>query len=109
MAKTECTGQSFLFHGLGKRDVVGKFDGGDISSDAGGLLLREADLRTGILTRFACCFTDYRDPRYVEHSVEELVSQRVMALCLGYDDVNDHDELRHDPLLAVLVGKSDPH
>ncbi len=106
--KTECTQKSFAFHALGRRDVVARFDGGHITSDAGGLLLREVDERTGILARFAKCFEDHRDPELIEHSVRELVSQRVYALALGYEDLNDHDELRHDPLLAVLVGKADP-
>jgi Transposase DDE domain group 1 len=106
--KTECTQKSFAFHALGRRDVVARFDGGHITSDAGGLLLREVDQRTGILARFAECFEDHRDPELIEHSVRELVSQRVYALALGYEDLNDHDELRHDPLLAVLVGKADP-
>jgi hypothetical protein len=72
------------------------------------LLLREVAARTGILRRFAACFTDYRDPDLVEHTVYELIAQRVFALALGYEDLNDHDALRHDPLLAVLVGKLDP-
>jgi hypothetical protein len=84
-----------------------EFDGGDISSDAGGLLLREVEKRTGIVERLAGCFRDYRDPRRVEHSVFQLVGQRVYGLCLGYEDLNDHDELRSDPLLAVLVEQTD--
>jgi hypothetical protein len=88
--------------------VTARFDGGAITSDAGGLLLREVEAKTGILRRFAACFTDHRDPELVEHTVYELVAQRVYALALGYEDLNDHEALRHDPLLAVLVGKSDP-
>ncbi len=88
--------------------MTARFDGGAITSDAGGLLLREVEARTGILRRFAACFTDHRDPDLVEHTVYELIAQRVFALALGYEDLNDHDALRHDPLLAVLVGKSDP-
>ena len=105
---THCNPQSFAFHGLGRRDVVARFDGGKISSDAGGLLLREAERVTGIIRQFAACFTDHRDPDLIEHTVEELVGQRIYALALGYEDLNDHDDLRHDPLLAVLVGKKDP-
>ena len=105
---TECNQQSFAFHALGRRDVVARFDGGKISSDAGGLLLREAERVTGIIRQFAACFTDHRDPDLIEHTAEELVAQRVYALALGYEDLNDHDDLRHDPLLAVLVGKKDP-
>ena len=105
---TECNAREFDFQGLGNRAVTGRFDGGAITSDAGGLLLREVEAKTGILRRFAACFTDHRDPERVEHSVGELLAQRVFALALGYEDLNDHDALRHDPLLAVLVGKADP-
>lgn len=104
----QCNQESFGFHSLGRRDVVAQFDGGRISSDAGGLLLRETERVTGIIRQFAACFTDHRDPQLIEHTVEELVAQRVYALAMGYEDLNDHDDLRHDPLLAVLVGKKDP-
>jgi hypothetical protein len=103
----ECKTEQHKFHGLGNREVVGHFDGGDITTDAGGLLLREVEQRTGIIRRFAACFRDYRDPRYTEFSVEELVAQRVYGLGLGYEDLNDHDQLRSDPALAVVVGKED--
>jgi hypothetical protein len=106
--KTECSETSIEFQGLGTRQVVGRFDGGQITSDAGGVLLREVERRTGILRRLATCFDDHRDPDRIEHTVLELVSQRVYALALGYEDLNDHDDLRHDSLLAVLVGKTDP-
>jgi len=105
---TECNARQFNFQGLGSRAVTARFDGGAITSDAGGLLLREVEAKTGILRRFAECFTDHRDPERIEHSVYELLAQRVFALALGYEDLNDHDALRHDPLLAVLVGKADP-
>ncbi len=105
---SQCTPTQLEFHSLGKREVVGKFDGGSITSDAGGLLLRETEMRTGILSRFADCFQDLRDPELIEHTVAELVAQRVYGLALGYEDLNDHDDLRRDPLLAVLVGKEDP-
>jgi len=104
---TECNQEPFLFHPLNQREVRGQFDGGAITSDAGGLLLREVEKRTGIIGQFASCFTDYRDPELVEHGVAELVAQRVYGLTLGYEDLNDHDELRRDPLLAVLVEKQD--
>ncbi len=104
----QCNRESFGFHALGRRDVVARFDGGRISSDAGCLLLRETERLTGIIRQFASCFTDHRNPELIEHTVEELVAQRVYALTLGYEDLNDHDDLRHDPLLAVLVGKKDP-
>ncbi len=104
----ECKPKSIEFHTLGSREVVAEFNGGDITSDGGGLLLREVEKRTGILKKFAACFVDYRDPEKIEHPVEDLVAQRGYGLCLGYEDLNDHDELRADPLLAVMVGKKDP-
>src|SRR2546422_3334045 len=106
--QTECTQVSFRFHPLSRRDVVARFDGGSITSDGGGLLLREVERRTGILRQFSACFTDHRNPLFIEHSVLELVGQRVYGLALGYEDLNDHDDLRRDPLLATLVGKVDP-
>ncbi len=104
---TECKTEHYEFHALGNREVVGHFDGGDITTDAGGLLLREVEQRTGIIRRFAACFRDYRDPRFTEFTVEELVAQRVYGISLGYEDLNDHDQLRADPALAVIVGKED--
>jgi len=104
----ECNGKGFEFHPLGNREVRAGFDGGTITSDGGGLLLREVEKRTGIVERFAACFTDYREAGLIEHTVRELVAQRVYGLALGYEDLNDHDELRRDPLLAVLVEKEDP-
>jgi hypothetical protein len=106
--KTECSTDRFLFQPLGQREVVGAFDGGTISSDAGGLLLREVEQRTGIMRQFAACFVDHRDPELIEHTVYDLVAQRIYGLALGYEDLNDHDQLRRDPLLALLVGKGDP-
>ena len=106
--ETQCTPAQLEFHALGQRQVVGRFDGGNITSDAGGLLLRETEKCTGILREFAQAFEDLRDPDLIEHTVAELVAQRVYGLALGYEDLNDHDELRRDPLLAVLVGKEDP-
>ena len=105
---TECTQVGFEFHPLNRRQIRAQFDGGAITSDGGGLWLREVEKRTGILRQFAACFTDYRDPERVEHTVQELVAQRVYGLALGYEDLNDHDQLRRDPLLAVLVEKSEP-
>src|SRR2546421_10930630 len=105
---TECNQNSFEFHSLNQRKVIAKFDGGNITSDAGVLLLREVEKRTGLIGGLARCFTDYRDARWVEHSVEELLGQRLFGICLGYEDLNDHDQLRSDPMLAVAVGKADP-
>jgi hypothetical protein len=106
--KTECSQQTFEFQGLKSRRVQAAFDGGPITSDGGGLLLREVEARCQIVAQFARCFRDCRDRDLIEHTVEELVAQRVFALALGYEDLNDHDELRRDGLLAVLSGKSDP-
>ena len=100
---TECNPEQLEFDSLGRREVVAKFHGGQISSDGGALLLREVERRTGILKRLSRCFTDYRDPELIEHTVGELVAQRVIGLALGYEDLNDHDELRLDQLLAVVV------
>jgi len=106
--KTECTGSKLEFQPLGRREISAEFNGGPISSDGGGLLLREVEERTSIIGQLAACFTDYRDEELIEHTVEQLVAQRVYGLALGYEDLNDHDQLRHDPLLAALVGKHDP-
>lgn len=105
---TECNATYLDFPMLGSREVLADFDGGDISSDGGALLLRETERLTGIIRQFAACFTDHRNPDLTEHTVEELIAQRVYALALGYEDLNDHDDLRRDPLLATVVGKGDP-
>lgn len=106
---TQCNQPDLLFQDLGSRQVVARFDGGPVTSDAGGLLLREIEQKFHFIEQFARCFTDHRDPELVEHTLGELLKQRIFGLCLGYEDLNDHEQLRHDPLLAVLVGKSDPH
>ena len=85
-----------------------RFDGGNITSDAGVLLLREVEKRTGLVAGLTACFSDHRDPRLIEHTVEDLLRQRIYGLCLGYEDLNDHDQLRTDPMLAVAVNKADP-
>ena len=105
---TECNSSYLNFPMLGRREIVADFDGGDISSDGGALLLRQTETLTGIIRQFADCFTDHRNPDLIEHTVQELVAQRVHALALGYEDLNDHDDLRRDPLLATVVGKADP-
>lgn len=105
--KTECKQKELEFQGLKTRQVVGEFDGGFISSDSGCLLLREVERHRGILEQFSACFTDYRKSKQIEHSVKELLSQRVMGICLGYEDLIDHDQLRKDPLLAMVSGKED--
>jgi len=106
--QTQCTQIEFEFGKHYRRRVTARFDGGTISSDGGAILLREVDRRMKLLDRLAACFRDHRDAERSEHSVGELVSQRVYGLALGYEDLNDHDELRHDPLLALLAGKADP-
>src|SRR6267143_967215 len=105
---TECNQFIFGLHPQKRREIRAQFDGGAITSDGGGLLLREVEKRIGVLHQFAACFTDYRNPDLIEHQVEEMEAQRVYGLALGYEDLNDHEELRNDPLLAVLVEKVDP-
>lgn len=104
---TQCIQSSFEFASHFQRQVVACFDGGAITTDGGALLLRQVEQRTGILRQFAECFRDYRRPERIEHSVAELVRQRVYGLALGYEDLNDHEQLRRDPLLALLCGKED--
>jgi len=99
---TQCKAEQLEFHALGRRAVIGKFDGGRISSDGGGVLLREVERRTHILKQFSDCFADHRNPKLIEHSLESLVKQRVFGLALGYEDLNDHDAL-----LALLSDKAD--
>jgi hypothetical protein len=93
------------FQGVGHRKVVAAFDGGNVTSDAGGLLLREVLQGSRIIDRFAGCFTDHRDPDRTAFSVRDLLAQRVLGLCLGYEDLNDHDQLRNDPLFCALVDR----
>jgi hypothetical protein len=104
---TECSQTSFEFATESRQEVVARFDGGTITTDAGGLLLHKVEQKAGILRQFAGCFRDHRDPNRTEHRVGELVRQRVYALALGYEDLNDHDQLRADPLLGLLSGKAD--
>ena len=92
--KTDCKSKQIEFQELGARKVIGKFNGGTITSDGGGLLLREINRRTNILKNFSQCFTDYHNPDIIEHTVGQLVSQRVFGLALGYEDLNDHDLFR---------------
>jgi hypothetical protein len=102
---TECNPELFGFAPVEGREVVAAFDAGAITSDAGALLLGATDLAIGMMGRFASCFHDVRYPEFIEHEVVTLVGQRVFGIALGYEDLNDHDELRHDPLMAVLAGK----
>lgn len=105
--KTECTPAQIEFDAIGRRKVVAAFDGERISSDGGMVLLHEVDRRTGLLAEFAKCFVDHRNAELIEHTVEELVRQRVLGICCGYEDLIDHATLRDDPLLAALCGKRD--
>jgi Transposase DDE domain group 1 len=102
---TECSADLFGFAPVEGREVVAAFDGGAITSDAGALLLGATDRAIGLMARFAGCFHDERRPELIEHEVVTLVGQRVFGIALGYEDINDHDELRHDPIMAVLAGK----
>ena len=102
---TECNPELFEFAPVEGREVVAAFDAGAITSDAGALLLGATGRAIGMMDRFASCFHDVRCPELIEHEVVTLVGQRVFAIALGYEDLNDHDDLRHDPLMAVLAGK----
>jgi AraC-like DNA-binding protein len=104
---TECSASEMDFGRAGGRRVVADFDGGLVSSDAGALLLAETDKAIGLIDRFAGCFHDRRNPLSTVHPLKALIAQRVFGLALGYEDVVDHDRLRHDPVLAVLLGKLD--
>ena len=104
---TECNQSSFGFEGSGRREIVARFDGGTISSDGGAFLLRQVDKRLNLLARFGQCFLDGRNQAQVEHSIPEMVSQRVYGLALGYEDLNDHEQLRTDPVFGILAGKED--
>jgi hypothetical protein len=100
---TECIQFSFGFEGCGRREIVARFDGGTITSDAGSLLLRQTEKRLNLLPRLAACFLDGRRPERIEHSIGEMLAQRIYGLALGYEDVNDHEQLRTDPLFHVLA------
>jgi Transposase DDE domain group 1 len=101
---TECNQTSFGFEALGKRKIVARFDGGTISSDGGAFLLRQTDQRLNLLPRLAECFLDGRNQNRIEHTIAEMLSQRVYGLALGYEDINDHEQLRNDPVFGILAG-----
>jgi Transposase DDE domain group 1 len=106
---TECNEVRFEFSSMqGTRPIVAEFSGGTISSDGGGLLLQETDSKMNLLARFSQCFVDGRNQDLIEHSVEQMIRQRVFALALGYEDLNDHEQLRQDPLLGAMAGKAQP-
>jgi hypothetical protein len=102
---TECNQSSFGFEASGRREIVARFDGGTISSDGGAFLLRQTDKRLNLLPRLAECFLDGRNQVLVDHSILEMLSQRVYGLALGYEDINDHEQLRNDPVFGVLAGR----
>jgi hypothetical protein len=104
---TECNQSSFGFEASGSREIVARFDGGTISSDGGAFLLRQADKRLNVLPRLAQCFLDGRNQQQVEHSVLEMLSQRIYGLALGYEDINDHEQLRKDPVFSILAGREE--
>jgi hypothetical protein len=101
--QTECYPDLFGFAPVEGRQVVASFDGGEITSDAGGLLLGATDRAVNVIGRFEGCFRDARCPEFIEHAVRTLVGQRVFGIALGYEDLSDHDVLRHDPTMALLV------
>ena len=106
---TECNQDRFEFASTsGTRQIVAEFSGGTITSDGGSLLLKETDAKMNLLARFSQCFSDRRSPLRIEHTLEQMLRQRVYSLALGYEDLNDHDVLRRDPLMAVLAGKAEP-
>ena len=104
---TECIQSGFGFKACGSREIVARFDGGTISSDGGALLLRQTEQRLNLLPRLAECFLDGRNQALVDHSVLEMLSQRVYGLALGYEDLNDHEQLRQDPVFGILAGRAE--
>ena len=104
---TECNQSNFGFEALGSREIVARFDGGTISSDGGAFLLRQTDQRLNLLPRLAECFLDGRNQSMVDHSIQEMLSQRIYGLALGYEDLNDHEQLRRDPVFGILAGRED--
>lgn len=105
---TQCNAEQLEFSCVERRRVVAAFDGGTVSSDAGGLLLQRADQAIGLIDRLAGCFIDERDADLIEHSVRTLIGQRVFGMALGYEDLNDHESLRRDPVFGALLGKLEP-
>jgi len=102
---TECNQSSFGFKACGSREIVARFDGGTISSDGGAFLLRQTDQRLNLLPRLAECFLDGRNQDQIKHSIQEMLSQRIYGLALGYEDINDHEQLRNDPVFSILAGR----
>lgn len=106
---TQCNAEQLQFSCVERRRVVAAFEGGTVSSDAGALLLRRTDEAIGLIDRLAGCFIDERNPDLIEHTVRTLIGQRVLGMALGYEDLNDHEQLRHDPVFGALLGKLQAH
>ena len=106
--RTGCKSDQLEFEGIERRRIVAAFDGGAMTSDAGALLLRHTDKAIGLFDRVASCFEDHRSPDQVVHTVRAMVGQRIAGIALGYEDINDHDELRHDPVLGLLAERLAP-
>src|SRR5580704_14018019 len=104
---TECNQSDFGFEASGRREIVARFDGGTISSDGGAFLLRQTEKRLDLLPRLAQCFPDGRNQNLVEHTIQEMLAQRIYGLALGYEDINDHEQLRKDPVFSVLAGREE--
>jgi Transposase DDE domain group 1 len=107
-SSTDCNESPLLFQDLGSRKVVADFSGGTLSTDGGALLLRQVDANLGLTQTLAQCFHDTRNQLFVDHSVQQMLAQRIYGLALGYEDLNDHQRLRLDPLLATACSKADP-
>src|SRR5690606_36820425 len=105
---TDCIHKTFPFQALGSRKVEADFEGGNVSADGGVLLLRQVDLRSGMIDGLASCFTDYRRQDLIEHAVTDLLRKRILGMAMGYEDLNDHDTLRRDPMMALGEGKTYP-
>ena len=106
---TECTPKSYEFGRLDGRQILTDFKGGEMTQDGGLILVSALDQKLGLSTRLADCFTDQRDGRYVQHSLKDLLAQRLYGLVQGYEDLNDHDDIRHDKMFGIALGKLESH
>ena len=102
---TDCNRQPLLFSSLGRQQIVADFTGGRLTSDAGGLLLREVDRKLGLTRKLTACIPDPRNPMLIRHDQSTMLAQRIFGIALGYEDLNDHNTLRSDPLFAVMADK----
>ena len=103
--KTECTAKPYAFGQLKRRQVVADFSGGQITTDGGLILVAQVDKHYRISERLAACFGDHRAPTRVQHELSDLIAQRLYGLVQGYEDLNDHEQLRHEPMFGIAVGK----